>query len=74
MRKAFDAEQGPLRDLDPEIPKQEREAVAHLFAGAIGAFRNPTGHRRVDIDDPAEAANVLRLADSLLRIVDRARA
>jgi uncharacterized protein (TIGR02391 family) len=70
MRKAFEPNAGPLTDED--LPLGERKAVGHLFAGAIGAFRNPTGHRQVNIADPVEAANIIRLADALLRIVFRA--
>jgi uncharacterized protein (TIGR02391 family) len=41
MRKAFDANRGPLRkDADPE---PEREALAHLFAGAIGCHHCSQG-------------------------------
>src|SRR5215203_6880556 len=34
MRMAFDKHNGPLTDKDQ--PEAEREALAHLFAGAIG--------------------------------------
>ena len=37
MRKAFD-KNGPLADA--EAPEAEREALAHLFAGAIGSYKN----------------------------------
>lgn len=50
----------------------EKEATANLFAGAIGAYKNPTSHRTVQFDDPMEAAEVIQLADLLLRIVHRA--
>ncbi len=69
MRKAFDSQNGPLRD--EGLPEPERQNVAHLFAGAIGTFKNPASHREVDIHDPVEAANIIRFADALLRIVDR---
>jgi hypothetical protein len=35
MRKAFDPDKGPLSN--QSHPKAEREALAHLFAGAIGS-------------------------------------
>lgn len=37
MRKAFDPEKGRLRSQSG--PKPEREALAHLFAGAIGSYK-----------------------------------
>lgn len=71
MRKAFDPEIGPLADTSVE--KSEREARAHLFAGAIGSYKNPHSHRNVDLDNAAEAAEIVLLANHLLRIVDSRR-
>jgi len=67
MRKAFDAIHGPLTD--KSLPKGEREALAHLFAGAIGSYKNPHSHRNVIID-AIEAVEMIILASHLLKIVD----
>lgn len=70
MRKAFSPKDGVLRD--PDAEGGEQQATADLFAGAIGAYKNPASHRTVRFDDPIEAAEVVQLADLLLRIVERA--
>jgi uncharacterized protein (TIGR02391 family) len=67
MRKAFETETGPLTDHSQS--KSERDALANLFAGAIGSYRNATGHRRVQLD-ATEAAEMIILASHLLGIVD----
>ena len=72
MRKAFSPKEGVLRD--PEAEGGEQQATGDLFAGAIGAYKNPASHRAVQFDDPLEAAEVIQLADLLLRIVQRAAA
>ncbi|WP_206071193.1 TIGR02391 family protein [Knoellia koreensis] len=72
MRKAFSPKDGALRD--PGAEGGEQQATADLFAGAIGAYKNPASHRTVSFDDPVEAAEVIQLADLLLRIVQRAQA
>lgn len=69
MRQAFRPEGGPLSD--PNAEAGEREAISSLFAGAIGAFKNPSSHRTVDYDDPTLAAEAVLLADLLLRLLDR---
>lgn len=67
MRKAFDAASGPLtKATDPE---PERQALCHLFAGAIGSYKNPHSHRTVVVD-ASDAREMVMLASHLLRIVD----
>lgn len=68
MRRAFHADNGPLTDKSQNCP--EREALAHLFAGAIGSYKNPHSHRTVTINDGVEAQEMVMLASHLLRIVD----
>jgi len=69
MRASWNPTTGALAD--PQLDPGERVALMELFAGAIGTFKNPPSHRQVDYSDPTEAAEVVLLADLLLRILDR---
>jgi uncharacterized protein (TIGR02391 family) len=69
MAAAFKPGEGPLHD--PDIPTGEQAGVMALYTGLIGALKNPSSHRQVDFDDPAEAVEVVLLADLLLRMLDR---
>jgi Protein of unknown function (Hypoth_ymh). len=51
-------------------PAAEQEAMAYLFVGAIGLYKNPQSHRYVPTS-PEEAAEVILFASHLLRILDR---
>jgi uncharacterized protein (TIGR02391 family) len=68
IRRAFHKDNGPLTDQSSD--EGEREALQHLFAGAIGSYKNPHSHRNVPLDDPIEVVEILFLANHLLRIVD----
>ncbi|MBB4377059.1 TIGR02391 family protein [Bradyrhizobium sp. SBR1B] len=72
MRTAFNEKNGKLSD--QSLPKAERESFAHLFAGSIGAYKNPHSHRSVVIDNLREAQRQVLLASHLLYIVDAAKA
>ncbi|VWC10899.1 hypothetical protein BLA6993_05336 [Burkholderia lata] len=68
MRRAFAPNAGPLADHSKDVGEQE--ALAALFAGAIGSYKNPHSHRNVPIDTAREAIEMIVLASHLLGIVD----
>lgn len=69
MRQAFSPKGGPLAD--PSLEGGEQQATMDLFAGAIGAFKNPSSHRQVDYGDATVASEAVLLADLLLRMLDQ---
>lgn len=69
MVKAFHAETGSMRDAAE--PTAERESLMELFRGAVGRFKNPTSHREVNFENPAEVIEILQLASLLMGILDR---
>jgi len=68
IQEAFRRE-GPL--YNAESDPGEAVAIMDLFKGAIGLFKNPSSHRSVDFTDVTEAAEVVLLADLLLRLLDK---
>ncbi len=71
MRTAFNPKIGRLAD--QSLHEREREGYSHIFAGAIGAFKNPHSHRKPVVTDPLMAIDQLLFASHLLRIVDSRR-
>jgi uncharacterized protein (TIGR02391 family) len=45
--RAFNPDDGPLSD--KTVEKGERVALMNLMAGALGSYKNPASHRRVEI-------------------------
>jgi hypothetical protein len=69
MEKAF-GRSGPYWNAKRD--KGEQVGRLNLFMGPIGYLKSPTSHREVFYgDEPAVAAEVIMLADLLLRIIDR---
>ena len=67
MRKAFHPETGPLTD--KAVVTSEREAMSALFAGGIGAAKNPASHREFEVGK-VEAARLILFASYLMSIVE----
>ena len=70
MEKAFDVNDGKLTD--ENLHEAEKLGMRNLFSGAIGLYRNPSGHREVEYA-PEEAAEIIIIASHLLRIVDECK-
>lgn len=67
VSRAFNPDDGPLTD--QEVERGERVALMNLMAGAIGSYKNPSSHRRVELE-ANEARDMIILASHLLKIVD----
>lgn len=68
MRKAFHTKTGTFTNTHSE--ESEKQAMSDLFAGAIGLFKNPVSHRDIDGVTAEEAADYIRVANCLLKMVD----
>lgn len=68
--KAFHPDDGPLSDRAAE--KGERVALMNMMCGALGSYKNPHSHRKVQIG-AREAREMLLMASHLLEIVNARR-
>ncbi len=64
--RAFHPDDGPLTNKTAE--KGERVALMNLMTGALGSYKNPASHRRVELSAD-EARDMIVLASHLLKIV-----
>jgi len=55
---------------DYNLPKSEREALAHYIAGAFGFYKNPCSHRDVELDF-ISALDRIVVASDLLKLIDK---
>jgi uncharacterized protein (TIGR02391 family) len=69
IRKAFNAEKGPLTDNN--LPKSEREAFCNYIAGAFGFYKNPCSHRDITLDF-ITAFDRIVVASDLLKAIETA--
>ncbi len=67
MREAFKQNSGRLTDTT--IEAGEQQAMSDMFAGAVGFYRNSTGHRNLDFE-PLKAAEAIIHASHLMKIID----
>lgn len=72
MRQAFSANKPVLRfnDLTDKTDISEQRGMMELYAGAIGAFRNPRAHKLVN-DDPGFALEVIAFISFLAKALDK---
>lgn len=65
-QKAFSEKGGPLADM--AAPSGERVALLNMMAGALGSYKNPHSHRRVQLR-AEEASEMIVVASHLMKIV-----
>jgi len=65
-QKAFSEKNGPLTDMD--APSGERVALLQMMAGALGSYKNPHSHRRVQLS-AVDATEMIVMASHLMKIV-----
>jgi uncharacterized protein (TIGR02391 family) len=65
-QKAF-GERGPLTDRT--APAGERVALLNMMAGALGSYKNPHSHRKVQLS-AVDASEMIVMASHLMKIVE----
>ena len=70
IKRGFNPSAGVLQGEGPSVWQSEREGVHLLFKGAFMAFRNPLGHRHLDLGS-YQAVEMILLANRLLAIIEQ---
>ncbi|HET8861632.1 MAG TPA: TIGR02391 family protein [Solirubrobacterales bacterium] len=55
---------------DPDQDPGEQEGTRALYAGFVATFKNPGSHRHFEPEDPVQAAEIIRTADLLMRMLE----
>lgn len=74
MEQAFRSADPPLQmaDVSTESGKKEQRGYQDIYAGMIGAVRNPRGHDSTRVDDMEGALSLLGFLSAVCRFLENA--